>query len=314
METQKQKVFVAALSVLSNTTLIILKLIVGIIIGSVSVLSEAIHSGVDLLAAIIALLAVRKSGKPADQDHAYGHGKYENLSGAIEALLIFVGAAWIIFEAIRKLIKPQPIEAVGWGIGVMLFSSVVNIVVSHVLFKVGQKTDSIALQADAWHLLTDVYTSAGVMVGLLILWLGEWFMPQLDWHWIDPVAALGVALLIIKAAYQLTIKSIRDLLDVSLPPEEELWVKNNIKEMYPQVKGFHNFRSRKSGATRFVEFHVMLDGTMSVQDSHAVNDKLVKEIKCRFKDSKVMVHIEPCDNNSCASKCLTSCFVKNPPR
>ena len=314
MEMQKQKVFVAALSVLSNTILIILKLIVGVIIGSVSVLSEAIHSGVDLLAAIIALLAVRKSSKPADQDHAYGHGKYENLSGAIEALLIFVAAAWIIFEAIHKLIKPQPIEAVGWGVGVMLFSSVVNIVVSHLLFKVGQKTDSIALQADAWHLLTDVYTSAGVMVGLLVLWFGKWFMPQLDWHWIDPAAALGGALLIIKAAYHLTVQSIRDLLDVSLPPGEEIWVKNKIKAMYPQVRGFHNFRSRKSGATRFVEFHLMLDATMSVQDSHAVNDRIVREIKCRFKDSKVMVHIEPCDNNTCESKCLTSCFVKNPPR
>ena len=312
METQKQKVFVAALSVLSNTTLIILKLIVGVITGSVSVLSEAIHSGVDLLAAIIALLAVKKSSKPADHDHSYGHGKYENLSGASEALLIFIAAAWIIFEAIHKLIKPQPIEAVGWGVGVMLFSSLVNIVVSHLLFKVGKKTDSIALQADAWHLLTDVYTSAGVMIGLLVLWFGEWFMPQLDWHWIDPVAAFAVALLIIKAAYQLTIQSIRDLLDVSLPPEEEMWVKNKIKEMYPQVRGFHNFRSRKSGATRFVEFHLMLDATMSVQDSHAVNDKIVREIKCQFKDSKVMVHIEPCDN-SCESKCLTSCFVKNPP-
>jgi cation diffusion facilitator family transporter len=195
----------------------------------------------------------------------------------------------------------------------MLFSSLVNIVVSRLLFKVGKKTDSIALQADAWHLLTDVYTSAGVMFGLLVLWFGERFIPQLDWHWIDPVAALGVALLIIKAAYQLTIQSIRDLLDVSLPPGEEIWVKNKIKEMYPQVRGFHNFRSRKSGATRFVEFHLMLDATMSVKDSHAVNDKIVKEIKCRFKDSKVMVHIEPCDNNSCESKCLTSCFVKHPP-
>lgn len=312
METQKQKVFVAALSVFSNSTLIILKLIVGVIIGSVSVLSEAIHSGVDLLAAIIALLAVRKSSKPADQDHSYGHGKYENLSGVIEALLIFVAAAWIIFEAIHKLIKPQPIQAAGWGVGVMLFSSVVNMVVSHLLFKVGQKTDSLALQTDAWHLRTDVYTSAGVMVGLLVLWFGEWFMPQRDWHWIDPAAAFGVALLIIKAAYHLTIQSIRDLLDVSLPPGEEIWVKNKIKEMYPQVRGFHNFRSRKSGATRFVEFHLMLDPTMSVQDSHAVNDKIVREIKCRFKESKVMVHIEPCDN-SCESKCLTSCFIKNPP-
>jgi cation diffusion facilitator family transporter len=313
MKTQSQKVFVAVLSVLSNTTLIILKLIVGVTIGSVSILSEAIHSGVDLLASVIALLAVIKSGKPADQEHSYGHGKYENLSGATEALLIFVAAAWIIFEAINKLIKPQSIEAVGWGVGVMLFSSVVNIVVSRFLFRVGQKTDSIALQADAWHLLTDVYTSTGVMVGLLVLWFGEWFMPQLDWHWIDPVTALVVALLIIKAAYHLTVQSIRDLLDISLPTEEEIWVKNKIKEMYPQVRGFHNFRSRKSGATRFVEFHLILEATLSVQNSHDVNDKIVRQIKCRFKNSRVMVHIEPCDNNTCENKCLTYCFVKYPP-
>ncbi|MFH2012618.1 MAG: cation diffusion facilitator family transporter [Pseudomonadota bacterium] len=312
METQRQKVFVAVLSVLSNTTLIILKLIVGLIIGSVSVISEAIHSGVDLLASIIALLAVKKSNQPADQDHSYGHGKYENLSGATEALLIFVAAAWIIYEAIHKLINPKPIEAVGWGVGVMFFSSVVNIFVSRLLFKVGKKTDSIALQADGWHLLTDVYTSAGVMVGLLILFFGEWFMPQLYWHWIDPVAALGVALLIIKAAYQLTVKSISDLLDVSLPPEEEILVINKIKEMYPQVMGFHNFCSRKSGATRFVEFHLMLKATISVQSSHAVSDKIEREIKSLFNDSKVMVHIEPCDD-SCKNKCLTYCFVKYPP-
>ena len=313
MKMQKEKVFVAALSVLSNTILIILKLIIGVIIGSVSVISEAIHSGVDLLAAVIALLAVRKSSKPADKDHSYGHGKYENLSGTIESFLIFVAAVWIIVAAIHKLINPQPIEAVGWGVGVMLFSSVVNIVVSHMLFKVGKKTDSIALQTDAWHLLTDVYTSAGVMVGLSFLWFGERIMPQVDLHWIDPVAALGVALLIMKAAYSLSRQSMRDLLDVSLPPEEETWVKNKIKEMYPQVRGFHNFRSRKSGSTRFVEFHLMVDATMLVQESHYLNDKIVRDVKSRFKDSKIMVHIEPCDN-TCETKCLASCFVKNPPR
>lgn len=309
MKPEKQKTSVAVLSVLSNTFLIILKLAIGIIIGSVAIISEAIHSTIDLLAAIIALLAIKKSNQPADQDHAYGHGKFENLSGGIEVLLIFVASAGIIFEAIRKLINPQPIEAVGWGIGVMFISSVVNFFISHLLFQVGNKTDSFALQADAWHLRTDVYTSVGVMIGLISLWGGEQLFPKTNWHWIDPTIALIVALLIIKAGYSLSRQAVYGLLDVRLPSEEEAWVKAKIQQLYPQIRSFHNFRSRKAGATRFVEFHLVLDPTMSVQESHQINDQLVQAIKTRFKDSKVMVHIEPCDN-TCESKCQESCWIK----
>ena len=148
----KQKSNVALLSVISNTSLVILKLIVGVMIGSVSVISEAIHSGVDLLAAIIALFAVRKSAKPADEDHPFGHDKVENISGTVEALLIFLAAGWIIFEAVKKLIEPEPLDEAGWGIAVMLLSVAANIFVSKKLFSVGEETDSVALKADAWHL------------------------------------------------------------------------------------------------------------------------------------------------------------------
>ena len=132
-------------------------------IGSVSVISEAIHSGVDLLAAVIALFAVRKSAKPADEDHPFGHDKVENISGTVEALLIFLAAGWIIFEAVKKLIDPEPLDEAGWGVAVMLLSVAANIIVSKKLFSVGEETDSVALKADAWHLATDVYTSLGVM-------------------------------------------------------------------------------------------------------------------------------------------------------
>jgi cation diffusion facilitator family transporter len=145
----QRKTAVAILSVVSNSVLVILKLVVGISIGAVSIISEALHSAVDLLAAIIALAAVRISGRQADEDHPYGHGKYENISGAVEALLIFVAAAWITYEAIHKLMKPAPLAAVGWGIIVMLVSAVANTIVSARLFKVGRETDSLALQADA---------------------------------------------------------------------------------------------------------------------------------------------------------------------
>ena len=171
MYSERRKLRVALLSVVSNITLVLLKLVTGLASGSVSILSEAVHSGSDLLASLIAFFSVKTASQPADSKHPFGHGKIENISGTVEALLIFLAAAWIIWEAIDKLVHPQPIETLGWGIGVMLASTLVNIAVSEMLFTVGRETDSVALEADAWHLRTDVYTSAGVMVSLALIWL-----------------------------------------------------------------------------------------------------------------------------------------------
>lgn len=303
MDNAKRKSNVALLSVISNITLVILKLIVGLVIGSVSVISEAIHSGVDLLAAVIALFAVRTSGQPADREHPFGHGKIENVSGTIEALLIFLAAGWIIWEAIQKLIHPHGLDKVGWGAGVMLLSAIANLFVSHRLFKVGKETDSVALQADAWHLRTDVYTSVGVMAGLALIWVAEAAFPGEHFHWIDPVAAIFVALLIIKAAYDLTIQSARDLLDASLPDEEEEWIRNYLSRDNLGIKGFHRLRTRKAGSDRFVEFHLLVSPDMSVEESHRIADGITGEIKSRFAGKTlVTTHIEPCDGN-CSSDC-----------
>ncbi len=163
MDLQKRKESAARLSVLSNSFLVVFKVIIGVAIGSVSIISEAIHSGVDLLAAVIAMFSVKTSSVPADERHPFGHGKIENISGFVEALLIFGAAFWIIFEALQKLNVPDVMENPQWGVGVMLFSAVMNFIVSQKLFQVGKEADSIALHADAWHLRTDVYTSAGVM-------------------------------------------------------------------------------------------------------------------------------------------------------
>ena len=293
----KKKSSVALLSVISNTTLVLLKLSVGIIIGSVSVISEAIHSGVDLLAAVIALFAVRKSGKPADPHHPFGHGKLENISGTVEALLIFLAAGWIIFEAAKKLMHPEPLEEVGWGVAVMTVSSVANILVSRKLFEVGKETDSVALQADAWHLRTDVYTSAGVMAGLAIIWAGKLVLPETDLSWVDPIAAIGVALLIIRAAYKLTIESARDLMDVSLPVDEEACIKKLISAFAPSVRGFHRLCTRKSGSHRFVEFHMIVNPSMSIDESHRIADMVTCSIKQQFPGTTVNIHIEPCKCN-----------------
>jgi cation diffusion facilitator family transporter len=155
------------LSVASNLGLVIFKTAVGLAIGSVAVLSEAIHSGLDLVAAAIAFFAVKKAAKPPDADHPYGHGKVENLSGAIEAGLIFLAAVWIVYEAARKLVRPEPIETLGLGVGVMAASAGINWLVSRRLFRVGEETESVALQADAWHLRTDVYTVRRQVSGTL---------------------------------------------------------------------------------------------------------------------------------------------------
>ncbi len=308
MDTQRRKVRVAILSVASNTTLVVMKLIVGLMIGSVSIISEAIHSAVDLLAAIIALFSVKTSSIPADSEHPFGHGKIENISGTIEALLIFVAAIWIIYEAAKKFMHPEPMEAIGWGVGVMLISAVVNIVVSEMLFKIGRETDSIALQADAWHLRTDVYTSIGVMVSLAAILMGQWIFPGKDFSWLDPVAAIGVALLIIKAAYDLTVQSAKDLLDVHLPEMEVEWIRQCILEQNSVVRGFHDLRTRKAGHFRFVEFHLKVDPHMSVMDSHDITKVLKQKIRAQFSGATVTIHIEPCDSD-CVDKCIEGCLL-----
>lgn len=305
---QIKKVRIARLSIISNTTLMILKLITGFVIGSVSIISEAIHSGVDLVAAIIAYAAVKTSGKPADYDHPFGHGKIENISGTVEALLIFLAAGWIIYEAVKKIINPTPIEALSWGVGVMLFSSIINWIVSHMLFTVGEETDSIALKADAWHLRTDVYTSVGVMCGLFIIWGGRYFSPDLSLQWIDPIAALAVAILIIRTSYKLTVQSARDLMDMKLPADEENYIRNLIASMYPKVHGYHRLRTRKAGSNRFIEFHMKVAPDMTVEDSHAITHEIKQQIVEHFSESSVTIHVEPCDGK-CQNDCLKHCLL-----
>ena len=310
MEMEKKKRNVALLSVASNSLLVVFKLIIGLAIGSVSVISEAIHSGVDLLASVIAFFAVRTAGKPADDRHTFGHGKFENLSGTIEALLIFVAAGWIINEAIEKLLHPQHIIEVGWGILIMAVSSIMNLIVSQRLFKVGKESDSLALLADGWHLRTDVYTSAGVTIGLILYYISKFLFPQYNFFWIDPVVAIIVALLILKAAYQLTVQSTGGLLDENLPHEEEKQILRIIHSKEPRILSFHNFKTRKAGSERFIEFHLIVDPDMSVKDAHDICDEITADIKEILQKSVVMIHTEPC-LHACKKKCLSNCNINH---
>jgi len=313
VDMQQRKSRAALISVISNTALVLMKLAAGLLMGSVSVISEAAHSAVDLTAAVIAFFSVKTSGKPADAGHPFGHGKIENISGTVEALLIFLAAGWIIFEAIEKLRFPEPLEAVGWGVAVMLVSAVVNVGVSRMLFRVGRETDSPALQADAWHLRTDVYTSAGVMAGLALIALGNRLFPGWDFNWLDPVAAIAVALWIMKTAYDLTLQSARDLMDVPLPAVEEALVRNLIVEQRPTIRGYHYLRTRKAGHFRFIEFHIQVDSRMTVEASHNLAEKLTKAIKEHLPHTTVTIHIEPCKGD-CFEKCLKGCFLTDKER
>ncbi len=305
---QQRKERVAMLSVASNSLLVILKVVVGAFIGSVAIISEAIHSGMDLLAAIIALFSVKKSHLPADDSHPFGHGKVESISGLVEGVLIFIAAFWIIFESLKKLSSPQVMESPGWGVAVMLFSAGMNYFVSNKLFHVGEEADSIALQADAWHLRTDVYTSVGVMVSLAVIWFGHIVYIHPNIHWLDPIAAMFVAVLIIKAAYNLTSKALADLMDVKLPGDEEGWIRSVISSRRPDVHGFHRLRTRKAGNFRFIEFHIKVNPKMTVLSSHGITRELKKIIIDKLPHSTVTIHIEPCDGK-CTQECVAGCLL-----
>ncbi len=278
-----EKIRTARLSIISNCSLIIMKLMAGIFSGSVSIISEAIHSGMDLLASIIAFLSVKMSDTPPDREHPYGHGKVENISGVVEAILIFVAAGWIIYEAIHKIIKPQPIENIEVGAAVMAVSAFINFLVSRRLYKVAKKTDSIALEADALHLKTDVYTSAGVAAGLLLIWIT-------GWKFLDPIVAISVAMLILKESYSLLKNAYSPLLDTSLSTEENKVIGDVIAH---KGLSFHDLRSRKSGQYRFADVHLELPENMVLKDVHRICDEIEAEIKNKINHIEIQIHVEP---------------------
>ncbi len=297
----------AALSVLSNGVLTASKLVVGLAIGSVAVVSEAIHSAVDLVASLIAWFAVVMAGKPADADHAYGHGKIENISAVVEALLIVGAAGWIIVESVHRLMAPGPVTGAGWGFLVMGASAGINLLVSTYLFRVGKQCDSIALQADAWHLRTDVLTSAGVMLAMGVIWLGQRFW-GLDLWWVDPGVAILVALLILKAAFELTWQAGGDLLDRGLPPAEQDWIRKFITSFVPRITGFHDMRTRKAGAHRFIDVHVVVEEQQTISVAHEVAEEIEMGVLNTFPGSTVTVHLDPCDGR-CPPACLAGCLL-----
>ena len=286
------KVKTARLSVISNSFLILLKLVVGFLSGSVSILSEAIHSFMDLIAAGIAFYSVKISDLPADERHPYGHGKFENISGVVEAFLIFLAAGWIIFEAIKKILSPSPVDVIGLGIGVMLVSGVINIIVSKKLYKVARETESIALEADALHLKVDVYTSFGVAFGLLMMVVLEMVTDSALVHYLDPVIAIIVALMILKESYTLFMRAYSPLLDVALSNEEIARIRTLIEKHCSETIRYHDLKTRRSGHFKHIEFHLNVPASLSVGEAHYICDQIEDEIRASVKNAEISIHVE----------------------
>jgi len=288
------KVSIARLSIFSNGLLIVLKLVIGLISGSVSIISEAMHSFMDLLASIIAFFSVRISDTPADERHPYGHGKFENISGVVEALLIFIAAFWIIFEAAKKFLEPKALNSLHIGIGfaVMAFSAIVNLIVSKKLYKVAKETESIALEADALHLKTDVYTSVGVAAGLFLMWVSKYLTTDPAIFYLDPIIAILVAFLILKESFVLFKKAYSPLLDVSLSIEELESLNALIDRYCSATVSYHGLRTRKAGNYKYIDFHLNLPPNMSVKEAHMLCDRIEEDINHVFINSEVTIHVE----------------------
>jgi cation diffusion facilitator family transporter len=291
----------ARLSVVSNSSLVVMKLIIGFAVGSLAIISEAVHSGIDLLAAIIAYISVKKASEPPDEDHTFGHGKFEDISGFFEALLIFGAAVLIMYEAVMKLIHgeaPLNEDLLLIGIAVMAISALINFYVSGRLMKVAKETESIALESDAWHLRTDVYTSLGIMTGLILIKLTGILI-------LDQLFAFGVAMMIMHAAYELTVRSFGELTDHRLSDEEEARIKKILRDHATDYANFHALRTRRSGADRFVDLHLVVAKDTTVEEAHDLADHLESDILLEFPRTSISIHVEPCNETceGCSSLC-----------
>jgi cation diffusion facilitator family transporter len=277
----------AGLSIVSNSFLIVLKLGAGIVTGSIALITEAIHSAIDLVASVVAFFSVRKADQPADEDHLYGHAKIENLAAAIEGVLIVLGAAVIMFESVRRLGDPPHLEKLGLGIAVIAFSLVVNLVVSTWLYRQAKATDSPALEGDAAHLRTDALTSVGVLVGLILV-------EVTGLEVLDPVVALVVAVAIVFSGIRIVMRSSRVLVDESLPAEEIEVIRAAIEEAGgPEVIGFHKLRTRRGGSHRYIDLHVQFRAGTSLERAHALSHDLTDAIQARVRGADVLIHLEP---------------------
>jgi len=257
--------------------------------GSVGLLSDALESFVNLAGAMMALAMLTLAAMPADQNHAHGHGKAEYFSSAFEGFLILVAAILIGYAAIERLLNPQPLEAVGIGLAVSVVASIINLATSRILMGVGRKFKSITLEADARHLLTDVWTSAGVIAGVGLVWATGWL-------WLDPVIALLVAMNIVWTGWQLLQRSAAGLMDVSVPEEDLKAIEGVLDNYRRQGLAFHALRTRQAGTRAFVSLHVLVPGSWSIQQGHDWSERIEADIRLALPYVHLTTHLEPIED------------------
>ena len=279
----------AWLSIAAAIVTILLKGAAWWMTGSVGLLSDAIESFVNLAAAMMALWILTVAAIPADDRHAHGHSKAEYFSSAFEGLLIVFAALSIIWAAVDRLFDPQPLESVGIGLAVSVAASIVNLLVARTLLKVGREQHSIVLEADAHHLMTDVWTSGGVLVGVALVWLSGWL-------WLDPVIAICVALNIVWTGWQLMHRSAEGLMDVSLPPEQVAAIETVLAGYREQGLDFHALRTRQAGSRAFVSVHVLVPGHWTVKDAHDWAERIERDIRKAVPRVNVLTHLEPLED------------------
>lgn len=285
----KSKKSAAIISLISNSFLTLLKLTAGLISGSISLLSEALHSFGDCLASVVALGSIIESDKPADKDHQFGHGKFEDMAGFIEAALIIISALFILYAGFEKIINKNTSHTfqADLAVYVMIFSVVVNFIVAKYILKKGKETDSNALLGDGYHLMADVYSSFAVALGLIAV--------KLTGHYIlDPIIAIMVGTMILKTGCSLIKKTSANLLDSSLP-DENLKVINSVLKNYEThgLKGVSSIKTSKSGNIKNIVLVIYLDCNTSLKDTHKLCDKIENELEEKLKNTNVIIHAEP---------------------
>lgn len=300
----------ARLAVITAAMLAVLKMVTGISSGSMALISSAADSLLDLLTSLGNLLALQQAQKPADKNHPYGHGKFETAATFLQSLLIGTSGFFILFESTRRLLGGgKQLHHLDFSIAVLVISSIVSWLLSRHLRQVGEKTASSALQADAIHYATDVYTNLALLAGLIAVKLS-------GWHWIDPGLSILVGVYILKVAYTLLKECLNDFLDAGLPVEQLEQIRACIEQQSHHITGYHHLRTRRSGNQKMIDFHLAFCRFKTIQEAHDIADRIEQQINDQISNADVTIHLEPtaCEQCHNCEKCTTICDARKAPR
>jgi cation diffusion facilitator family transporter len=297
--TKRGAVWLALIVILG---LVILKFLIAFLTGSISIFAQTADSFLDVIAIFIAFFSIRISAKPPDEEHPFGHGKIENISAVVQAILIFTAGGLIIYSAIKRIISEEVMEFTEAGIAVMAVSIVASVLLSRHLLKVSKTTDSLALEAVGHNIAADVYSAAGVLTGLVVIRITGFVL-------LDPIIALVVSIIILKSAFIVARKSFYGLMDTRLPKSEEKEIASCLREHSGQLVGFHKLRTRKVGDERYIDLHLIFPRSASVEEAHRICDHLEQDLEDKLKKTNVTIHIEPCSVE--CDRCYVECNQRN---